>query len=62
MDLIFASLNPTSLQLFIDDLIIFNNSFGEHLKTLDQLFTRLNEVGLNCRRIKRTWRCRRVCG
>ena len=42
----FADINLKSMFIYIDDIIVFSNSFEEHLEKLTQVFERLRLAGL----------------
>ena len=46
MEIVFRGLQWKSVVIFLDDLILFNNSFNSHLENLNEVLGRLTKVGL----------------
>ena len=46
MELIFAGLSYKVAIVHLDDVIVFERNFEEHLKRLELVFQRLSEIGL----------------
>ena len=46
MDLIFAGIKWISCLIYLDDIIVFSNSFEQHLKDLEDVFERLRRFNL----------------
>ena len=52
MDAVLAGLKWKSLLVYLDDVIIFSNSFEQHLKDLSEVFARLKTANLTLNRRK----------
>lgn len=52
MDAILAGLKWTCCLVYLDDIIIYSESFEDHLKHLSMVFQRLQEAGLNLKASK----------
>lgn len=46
MTQVLRGLNWKTCLVYVDDILVFSNSFKEHLQHLEQIFTRLTEAGL----------------
>ena len=46
MELVMKGLQWKTLLIYLDDLIIFSDSFDQHIERLDEVLTRLGEAGL----------------
>ena len=46
MEIVFQGLEWKSVVIFLDDLILFNDSFDSHLENLNEVLRRLTEAGL----------------
>ena len=46
MELIFGDLNLSEVILYLDDVLVFSETFDEHLVRLDKVFSRITENGL----------------
>ena len=46
MEIVFRGLQWKSVVIFLDDLILFNNSFDSHLENLNEVLGRLTKAGL----------------
>ena len=46
MEIVFWGLQWKSVVIFLDDLILFNDSFDSHLENLNEVLRRLTEAGL----------------
>lgn len=46
MELVLRGLQWKTLLIYLDDVIIFSKTFGEHLEKLDEVFTRFRNAGL----------------
>ncbi len=46
MDTVFAGLKWKNLLVYIDDIIVYSNSFEQHLKDLEEMFNRINNAGM----------------
>ena len=52
MNLVFQDMKPGSILTYLDDVIIFSESPGEHLKDLKTVLVKLEEVGLKVKLTK----------
>ena len=52
MEIIFCGLEWKSVVIFLDDIILFNDSFDSHLENLNEVLGRLTEAGLKLKRSK----------
>lgn len=46
MTQVLRGLNWKTCLVYVDDILVFSNSFKEHLQHLEQIFTRLTAAGL----------------
>ena len=60
MDTVLAGLKWSSVQVYLDDVIIASTSFAQHLKDIDAVFTRFKEAGLKLKASKCHFCCSEV--
>ena len=49
MDLTLSGLSPDRILAYMDDIVIFSKTFGDHIISLDAVLTRLGESGIQLR-------------
>lgn len=52
MDCVLSGLQWLSYLMYLDNVIVFNATFEEHLENLDQVFFRLQKAGLKLKYLK----------
>ena len=55
MDQVLAGLNHEKLMVYIDDILVFSETFEEHIETLNETFKRLHAAGLKTNPAKCDW-------
>ena len=46
MEFVFGDMNLHNILLYLDDILVFATTIGEHLDTLNEVFKRLEDAGL----------------